>query len=537
MKFNNSDNIKYNSILPCKAYSNSSVKGSMPINIVNGFGIDENDNHDNNANALNMWQGTFQKEGENSITFDFEGIFPVGKMLVWNYNQKDHTNYGIKKCKLYYSIDDIDYTLIGEYELNEAGGCEKLQPTDEFCNLGGVSARYIKMVVEDHDQDIFGLSSVRFYAGEGIMVVHDDAWTDLFRCYEGWTGADGIFSIPFNHVETPENFDTKNLFIFSDTFIGNVDRETFKRTFTMVNNTLGILKDGTPSKDNIEFIYRTNQEGKHGTCFDPAGEDHYALEYQNYFWLQDGIIIKDTLYMTALNVYHDPDGPEGLLFGIGDVTMIKCKMTKDGPLWEDYELIDTPLACDMEVGRVFIGCGIFPNTKEAGMKNADGYIYVYGYNALGTRSDLVVSRVKPDDFEDFTKWEYFTGEQWSNEIKDIKVVCENVSHELSVNYMSDGINKGKYVLMFTKFISSPTVAYRIGDSPYGPFGEMVPIYHCMEPEIGYAVNTYNAKAHPHLSKNGELLVSYNVNTLSMETHHKNGDVYRPRFIKLVEIQK
>lgn len=536
MMLSTTNMIKYGAALPCCAYSDCSSVGYLPINMVNGFGMDDEGRHDNHKRAMSMWKGNYCKDAENSILFDVGGIYPIGEMRIWNFNQKDQTQYGIKHCKIYHGIDKVNFQLVGEFALNLADGCERIDATDVI-DLKGVSAQYIKLVVEAHDEEYFGLSEVKFTVGEGIMVVRDEAWTDLFRCYEGWTGSDGIFSIPFNHLETFGNEETKTLFLFSDTFIGNVDRKSYKRTFTMVNNTLGIMKESVPKKENIRFIHRVNEEGKAGNCFDPEGEDHFALKYENYFWLQDGIIIDNYLYFTALNVFHDENGPEGLKFGIGEVTMIKCPMEEDAPRWEDYELISTPLHHDTGDGRVFIGCGIFPNTEAAGMEHADDYLYVYGYKALGKRSDLVVSRVKPEYIERFDAWEYYTGQGWSKDIRDITVVCENVSHEISVNYMPSGLFAGKYILVFTKNISSPIVGYRVSDTPYGPFSDMTEIYYCDEGEAGYAITTYNAKAHPHLSKAGELLVSYNVNTLSMETHYKNGDVYRPRFIRFVEITK
>ncbi len=43
---------------------------------------------------------------------------------------------------------------------------------------------------------------------------------------------------------------------------------------------------------------------------------------------------------------------------------------------------------------------------------------------------------------------------------------------------------------------------------------------------------YNAKAHPHLSPPGELLIRYNVDSSDFWGQFKNADIYRPRFIRL-----
>jgi hypothetical protein len=60
------------------------------------------------------------------------------------------------------------------------------------------------------------------------------------------------------------------------------------------------------------------------------------------------------------------------------------------------------------------------------------------------------------------------------------------------------------------------------------------IYTCPEPALDPDTLVYNAKAHPHLSKTGELLISYNVNTMDFWGDFFNdADLYHPRFIKLI----
>ena len=45
---------------------------------------------------------------------------------------------------------------------------------------------------------------------------------------------------------------------------------------------------------------------------------------------------------------------------------------------------------------------------------------------------------------------------------------------------------------------------------------------------------YNAKAHPHLSKDGNILASYNINTSDFDENIKFGRTYGPRFINLIK---
>ena len=75
---------------------------------------------------------------------------------------------------------------------------------------------------------------------------------------------------------------------------------------------------------------------------------------------------------------------------------------------------------------------------------------------------------------------------------------------------------------------------RIGESPVGPLGPMQRIYRAPEVDFDPDIFVYNAKAHPHLSRPGELLISYNVNTFDFfGDFFQYSDIYRPRFIRLI----
>jgi hypothetical protein len=52
------------------------------------------------------------------------------------------------------------------------------------------------------------------------------------------------------------------------------------------------------------------------------------------------------------------------------------------------------------------------------------------------------------------------------------------------------------------------------------------------PRANPSVYYYHAKAHPHLSEPGSLLVSFNVNATNFWDHFAWADIYRPRFLRL-----
>jgi hypothetical protein len=77
------------------------------------------------------------------------------------------------------------------------------------------------------------------------------------------------------------------------------------------------------------------------------------------------------------------------------------------------------------------------------------------------------------------------------------------------------------------------VGMRIGATPYGPFGPVIKIWDCKPDMEEKTFVVYNAKAHPSLSAPGELLISYNINSVEfIKDLGKHPNLYRPRFIRI-----
>ena len=62
------------------------------------------------------------------------------------------------------------------------------------------------------------------------------------------------------------------------------------------------------------------------------------------------------------------------------------------------------------------------------------------------------------------------------------------------------------------------------------------IYETSEHTYLRSAFSYNAKMHPALSKPGEYLISYNVNT-SQVGALSDARIYYPRFIRMIEVKK
>ena len=185
---------------------------------------------------------------------------------------------------------------------------------------------------------------------------------------------------------------------------------------------------------------------------------------------------------------------------------------------------------------------IYDNTVEAGAPEPDGMLYVYGYRnrvSSDKLKQLVLARVPKARFSDRDAWSFYDGSAWHADIgaldRDEASLADHVSPEVSVTWVDEGPLAGRYLLVYQHDTISPHIVIRTAERLTGPFDEARQIYRIPEPEL-YAqlpegeVVTYNAKAHPHLSARGTLLISYNVNlwgALPSDTQ-----IYRPRFIEL-----
>jgi hypothetical protein len=349
-------------------------------------------------------------------------------------------------------------------------------------------------------------------------------WTALMERTSGWFGADGIFSIPLDGRETQQVEGKRTLFIFSDTYIGEVENNVPGPGNVMVNNTAAWLQGNEPDPSAITFTYNTDANGDPTSYFIPDNAESRPGEY---FWLGDGFINREkgnALYIFAYHVHKT--GPGVFDFEQTHVALLKIKdPTPEG--LSDYEQMPTHLGfVHPERGRVYFGSGVFVNTKRAGAPRPDGYVYVYG--VMEKNKSLIVARIRPRKIEDFNRWTFWNGESWVKNKEEVGYIAEHVSNELSVTPTGDG----RYLLTFTVMGLSDKIGIRVGTSPAGPFGEIHEVYTCPEyAEKGLL--PYNAKAHYHLSKPGELLVSYNTITLNFwEDIQKDATIYHPRFVKV-----
>lgn len=525
-------------VLPSAVLYQQTAVSLNPYAVANNSGMSgawsAQDTHSNRK--ADMYLST---KASGDIVFDLDGTYPLGEMAVWNYNDPAALDCGVRNVEISYSVDGSAWTQLKNgdstiFEFAQADGSEALAATNLVgggtVNFGGAQARYVKLTVPAADGTWgggkFGVSEVRFFCGSGWAVEPSRDWTGLFSNQSGWLAADGIYTVHLNGADTvgAATAESKTIFNFSDTATGTVDFSTLQiQRDGFVNHSMAFLTGNIPDPKNIQFITQKDSGGNILT---------------DSIWLQDAVKVDDRYYVSGFkfNSNWSADRMDLTSFPIDEATGFP-------DLNAPRRLQGVPMMVREGSQEVIMGMAVLDNTEASGVPNPDGYIYIYGYLGRPGSKRLVVARTTADNIARAGRWEYYTGSEWKTGIEnanslDATISRAEVSSEVSITPIQTGQFAGKYMLVYTDYCQSEYLHFALSDTPYGPFEDITRMYHCPEVDQLSAkgnegVYTYNAKAHPHLSRPGELLISYNCN--STKDYDARVYDYHPRFVTMFEI--
>ncbi len=354
-------------------------------------------------------------------------------------------------------------------------------------------------------------------------------WTALFKRSSGWFGGDGIFAIPFSGVDMTKDTSEADsvLFVFSDTMLGEIRDGELQPGYKMVNNSVAVLKGGNPDDTRMKFLI-ADETHNPAAIFTPQTP---ASQPGEYYWLGDGFVNQERENSLYIFAYRIQNLDNNSLFPFKEVgnSLLVIPRESQFPFKEHYQL-DIPFFTSSgdDTTHTSFGAGVLVNTIDAGVPGGDGYIYVYGVK--GDRKKLVAARVQPKAVENFETWQFWDGVNWSPDPDQMVAVSDSVSNELSVVPLANG----QYALIYQYIGIFPDIYMQVGPSPVGPFGPRQKIYDTRDDITDPDLFTYNAKGHPAISKPGELLISYNVNSFKFfDIIEAKPFLYRPRFLKIV----
>ncbi len=517
--------------------SDSEPPDAALLPVTNGVGLshpaDPDAVHDDNP--AHMWRTPDNQRYE----MDLGGTYPVSELRIWNYNAAGDAGSGLRTVRVAISVDGQKWTTVfKETELAKAAGAPGQGPTDVLPI--GLPVRYVRIIPMSREGnwggDGYGLSALRAYCGSGYYAEPAQDWDGVLSRYNGWTGADGIYAVRLSGdqasgIETQPA--ARTLLVFSDTLIGTVDPVTRARSnVKMPNQTFALFEGNDPATLSARFYYPGSAE--------PSALPLKPEEAGAWYWFGDLFSAAGRIYGFPLVLEHLEDAPAGFNFQQTGVDLAVFPVEAGLPDMKAIRIIRDAARDRLSFVQrkpkhiILYGGGVLENTAEAGASSPDGYLYIYGYldDARNQRL-LTCARVEPARVEDLSAWRYYTEDgTWSDRVEDSAGIVGQVSPELSVTEIRFGPDTGKYLLTYTPGTMGDRIAVRVGESPVGPFGEEQVIF-CSSATrtLRGKAFSYNAKAHPVLSRSDEVLISFNTNGGDWSSLIQNADIYRPRFIR------
>ncbi|UCD51382.1 MAG: discoidin domain-containing protein, partial [Phycisphaerales bacterium] len=146
------------------ATASSADAGAGPENTVNGSGLDAAGLH--SIEATDMWLTDAAGEQPAWIQYEFDGVYKLHQMSVWNYNVQFELvlGFGLKDVTVEYSTDSVEWTILGDYEFGQ-GTARTGYAANTVIDLDGVVAKYVRLTANRNWGGMlpqFGLSEVAF---------------------------------------------------------------------------------------------------------------------------------------------------------------------------------------------------------------------------------------------------------------------------------------------------------------------------------------------------------------------------------------
>jgi hypothetical protein len=135
-----------------------------PEKTIDGSGLNANDQH--STSETDMWLSK-SKQTPIWIQYEFDGVYKLHQMWVWNSNQLSELDLGLgaKDVTIEVSIDGNTWTPLANVPEFAQASAEDTHIYNTIVNFGGVSAKYVRLNIDSNWGGLkqAGLSEVRFF--------------------------------------------------------------------------------------------------------------------------------------------------------------------------------------------------------------------------------------------------------------------------------------------------------------------------------------------------------------------------------------
>lgn len=379
----------------------------------------------------------------------------------------------------------------------------------------------------------------------------DSAWDAVFTRTSGWTGGDVAGTVNLG--------DGRLLWLFGDSWIGEVADGRHANGSRMVNNTIAIQSRAgkssePPAKSALQFYW-------HGGANDPsawmapklapaaAGETKSDSKNSNgWFWPTGGGAVvpgPDGRLRLLVFLFHIGKrlGKEGIwaFKSLGGTMATVDNLADPVEKWV-VEQDDIPFAVGSDaVANAAkknsrpkeINWGVAALRYRPAPDAGQEWLYIYGIrNEAPLNRQVILARAKIDSPARFDEWRFYAGnDRWSAKIDDLVPIAEHVTNELSVERLP-GARQSTWVMVHSEPPLGRKIFVRTAANPEGPWSNPKAVYSAPEVDRNPTYFAYAAKGHFDLSRPDELLITYVVNAHDFGAMVKDAGIYRPRFIRV-----
>lgn len=348
----------------------------------------------------------------------------------------------------------------------------------------------------------FGAKSDGTFLGGGQPAPEYDA---LFERSDGWTGADGAFTVALDATTT--------FWLFSDTWVGKI-RDGKHIESTMINNSVARQIGRDPRSATVEFFYHI-KDNKPASLIAP-------VDGKGWFWLFSGVLAGGRLNLFLMQTVKT----SGDVFGFNyAATWLGC-VENPASRPDEWKIVQTKIPWDRVSpnGNLQLGAA---SLKE------NGFIYIYGTDEEKRNGWLhrfmILARVPEDKIDDFSAWRFYRQGEWLNDFAQAERLCDSMGSEFSVSHQPF---LKKYIALTTENGMSNRIQMRLAEHPWGPWSEPTTVFECPEVKWDSSYFTYAGKAHPMLSDPNELIITYVCNSFDFGKMTSDARIYHPRFVRL-----
>jgi len=325
---------------------------------------------------------------------------------------------------------------------------------------------------------------------------------ELFERNDGWIGADGAYSVAFSP--------TRTLWLFSDTWVGKI-KDGRRTDATVVNNSIGVQE---VARGRVAYSNARGSDGKPRATIVPT-------DGRGWFWLQAGVADGNRLSLFLNQVEKTDDKSVFGFHSIGLWLGTVANADQSPESWR-VEQVKMPNVMFTKDRTLVWGA--------AALRVGDD-LYVYGideqHGSGRPKRQMVAARVPAASISDFSTWRYLHNGEWSADFHAATPLASDFASEFSVTTFGK-----RYLAVYTERGLSSRIMGRLADHPFGPWSASAVLYEC--PEMGHDKNLfcYAAKAHPALSSEKELVISYVVNSFDFWQVARDAKLYWPRFVRV-----